>query len=179
MKKQKKISWTRWSYQQLFQLFSLQLRARQVELFWFCDVYHTQTHLFIKCCPAVIAAVCLFRATLCTRAGKHFDLSITTSVKRLTLEDWIRQRHSTSDRWGSESERTGRRMLGGKGVVQDSWRPRYWTRFLLCKVNRIWMDRSCISLQVLINRWLLNNVWHGCLRVFDSDMKMDSGYWRD
>lgn len=55
--------------------------------------------------------------------------------------------------------RTGRRMLGGKGVVQGSWRPRYWTGFLLCKVNRIWMDRICISLQVLINEWSLNHPW--------------------
>lgn len=95
-----------------------------------------------------------------------------------TLEDCIRQRHSTSDRWGSESERTGRRMLGGKRVVQGSWRPRYWTGFLLSKVNRIWMDRTCIPLQVLINEWSLNDARYSCLIMFDNDMKIDPGYWK-
>lgn len=59
--------------------------------------------------------------------------------------------------------RTGRRIIEGKGVVQGSWRPRYWTGFMLCKVNRIWMDRTCDPLQVLMNEWsvisLLHNVW--------------------
>lgn len=59
--------------------------------------------------------------------------------------------------------RTGRRIIEGKGVVQGSWRPRYWTGFMLCKVNRIWMDRTCDPLQVL---WM-NDLCHHCFIMSD------------
>ena len=114
-----------------------------------------------------------------------FRLSIVTSVKSWTLEDSIRQRHSTSDRWGSKSERTGRGMLGGKGVVQGSWRRCYWTGSLLYKVNRNLKDRACIPLQVLVNNCSLlfiNNERHTWLIKFDNNEKKSVlilGYWKN
>lgn len=130
-------------------------------------------HHFTLLSPVVSAAVCLFQATP-NKSSETFWLSITTSVKSQTLEDWSGQRHSTSDRWGSESERTGRRMLGGEGVVQGSWRPRYWTGFLLvCEVNRKWMARACISQHVLINKgsFMMCFSISLCLMVFYNNIK--------
>lgn len=127
------------------------------ELLWI-NVQPAVAHLFT---PFLLAAAACFKQTAaavlqqlppCAASDINWEtfwLSIVTSVKSWTLENCNRQRHSTSDRWGSKSERTGRRMLRGRGVVQGSWRPRYWTRFLLCKANRNLKDRACIPLQVL------------------------------
>lgn len=127
--------------------------VHQCELFWFGEVYRARVHRIIRLFPALIAAVCeqeleTFFSTehrcICQRVGPWRTAS-ASDIPPLTGEE-VRVR-------------TGRRMLGGKGEVQGSWRPRYWTGFLVCKVNRIWMDRICISLQVLINEWSLNHPW--------------------
>ncbi len=126
---------------------------QQYELFWFCGVDRARMHHYIQFCSAVIAAVCLFQVTLRTGAGKHFDF-VSPHLSRV----WPWRTESASDippLTGEEvSERMGKRMLGGKGGVQGSWRPRFWMWFLLCKVNRIWMD---IHPQVLINKLSLND----------------------
>lgn len=49
--------------------------------------------------------------------------------------------------------RTGRRMFEAERAVQDSWRACYWTRFTLCRANRIWRDRTCVRLQRLRREW--------------------------
>ena len=153
-----------WSKSALFYKYNIKLRATAWAVLTQLNVQPAAVHLFTAlwlavatCFEQTAAAVLqqLLPCAACDINWETFWLSIVTSVKSWTLEDCNRQRHSTSDRWGSKSERTGRRMLGGKGVVQGSWRPRYWTRFLLCKANRNLKDRACLPLQVLKDKWLL------------------------
>lgn len=136
------------------------VEGKQHETEWLCDIFHAQVHHFIHFCAAVIAAVCL-----------HFvnRRNVLTEPRHICQESGPWRTESASDippLTGEEVRvwvRTGRRRIEGKGVVQGSWRPRYWTGFMLCKVNRIWMDRTCDPLQVLMNEWsvisLLHNVW--------------------